>query len=148
MIQHWHDPQQFDPVLNPFERATQITSNSLGLRVKGEVAGWCVSWSLGSGPDERRTASGARLFVRPALRQRGLAVMLLGEYLSRMPEAGLDYLIFSIFPENELMLRVLKKRLRPFLTGTREIWEVRKTFLQPFPPSSTPITCPVGAREE
>ncbi len=123
------DPFQFTPGLDPFVGESQPTRNSVGLRIKGNIAGWAVSWHIRTDPPDLTTMSGTRLFVRGDLQRRGYGAMLLAEHIKRCPEAGIHFSVFSVAAENRLMLRLLNKHLRPYISHSREIWEMRKVLL-------------------
>jgi GNAT superfamily N-acetyltransferase len=128
LVAHWNDPFYFDLTLSPFKRGRVCTRNSVGLRVKGEIAGWAVSWPLSADPMYSATMTGTRLFVRGDLQRRGYGAMLLAEHFQGGPAAGIDCAIFSIAPDNRFMLRFMKKHLQPYVSDFREIWEVRKVI--------------------
>lgn len=123
-----HDPVYFDPALTPFEKEADHTLNSIGLRVRGEVAGWAVSRHLEPSNPGLATMSTTRLFVRPDLQGRGYGAMLLAEHIKGGPAAGIAYAIFSVLPTNQSMLRFIDKRLKPVASGYREIWQVGKAL--------------------
>jgi hypothetical protein len=121
-----NDPFYFDPGLSPFKANRECTQNSVGLRVKGEIAGWAVSWPLSSVCST--TMTGTRVFVRGDLQRRGYGVFLIVEHFQRGTAAGIDCAIFSISPDNKFMLRFMKKHYHPYVSDYREIWEVRKVL--------------------
>ena len=52
--------------------------------------------------------------------------MLLAEHIKGCPEAGVEYSIFSVSSKEKLMVRLLNKHLRPYISHAREVWEWRK----------------------
>ena len=114
------------PTLDPLEQESEQTLSSVGLRLRGEVVGWSVSWYLSAAPVDRRTMARTKLFIRSGLQRRGYGGMLLAEMIKRCPAAGIDYGMFEINAANEFMLRFAKKRLKPYAPGYREIWEIGK----------------------
>ncbi len=122
------DPYHVGPGLDPFVRESEPARNSVGLRVKGEIAGWAVSWYMNTDPPDRTTVYGTRLFVRGDLQRRGYGAMLLAEHIKRAIETGIHYVVFSIAPGNEMMHRLLNKHLRPYVSHSRQVWEMRKVL--------------------
>jgi GNAT superfamily N-acetyltransferase len=128
LMERRDDPFHFDPALDPFQIGSLPTKNSVGLRVNGQIAGWAVSACLGPDPPDCRTMRGTRLFVRGDLQRRGYGAMLLAEHIQRCPQAGIDYSIFTVSSKERLMLRLLNKHLRPYISHAREVWEWRKVL--------------------
>lgn len=128
LLERRDDRSYFDPALDPFKREPDQTRNSVGLRIRGEIAGWAVSWYLNLDQTARNTMSGTRLFVRQDLRRRGCGAMLLAEHIKGGPAAGIEYAVYSIFPDNQVMLRLFNKHLKPYVSHSREIWEMRKVL--------------------
>jgi GNAT superfamily N-acetyltransferase len=137
----WHSP-----ALSPFPDEPLEPTMSLGLRHKGEVAGWAI-WTV----FEESRVRCARLFVRRDLQRLGRGIALLAQSIERARGRAQGRLgppinrkltgvrprqaplcgrvpqkpkwtraIFDVAVENEPMVKFVRRRMAPYLTSLRE----------------------------
>ncbi|MCM2255469.1 MAG: GNAT family N-acetyltransferase [Vicinamibacteria bacterium] len=112
----WY-PETLSPYPEP-ERVEPVSS--LGLRLHGEVVGWCITHRMK--PDTIRFF---RLFVRRDLQRLGRAAQLLAESIWRHEGTEVDKAYFDVATHNPEMLRFVERRLGPWLLVKR--WIVRRS---------------------
>jgi GNAT superfamily N-acetyltransferase len=95
--------------------------NSLGLRRDGRLVGWMITHRLG--PSLVRYTS---LFVSPEQRTLGPGMALLARAIVTQLDAGVTDGIFGVGLANKEMIRLVKRRLAPYLDELREIFYVAK----------------------
>lgn len=107
ILSPFNDPDIFEPI------------TSVGLRNEKEVVGWSMTHRIAA--DTIRYTS---LFVREEFQQYGLSIPLLADSIRRHEEFGEKIGIFKytfiVYPDNENMLRFVKKRLGPYLDSLNE----------------------------
>lgn len=119
--------QRADPwypeILTPFQEEPRLEPTiSVGLRWRGEVAGWMVCHRVAFD-----TLQYSALFVRKDLREHGLGWALVREAVRRrLADPDLRYAILAVDARNRPMLAFLEERLRRYLTGTSELRVSRK----------------------
>ncbi len=109
--------------LSPFWNEPLIAGCSVGMRYKGRVAGWCVTYKLEDG-----TLRWWRMFVEKELQRTGRAVPLLAETIRRAPSYGFHYGVWSMRTDNQAMMRLFHRRMRPWLISAKPVWNVSKTL--------------------
>jgi GNAT superfamily N-acetyltransferase len=110
------------PRVTPFWNEPLIAGCSLGLRYGDQVAGWCVAYRF-----ENDTLRWWRLFVEPELQGRGCAIALLAGTIRRALAAGCRLGTWSVSADNAAMMRLVQRRMRPYLESARPVWTVTKT---------------------
>jgi GNAT superfamily N-acetyltransferase len=116
--------------LSPFWNEHLIAGCSVGMRYRGRVAGWCVAYTFEGG-----TLRWWRLFVEKELQRSARAIPLLAESIRRLPQYGFDSGVWSVSADNQAMIRLLERRMRPWLLTARPVWVVSRSLLHL---SSTP----------
>jgi GNAT superfamily N-acetyltransferase len=111
----------YPETLSPFPEPERVEPvSSLGLRLGGEVVGWCITHRMR--PDTIRFF---RLFVRRDLQRMGRAAQLLAEAIWRHEHTEVDKAYFDVAMFNTDMLRFVERRLAPWLLVKR--WIVRRS---------------------
>jgi GNAT superfamily N-acetyltransferase len=108
----------FPEALSPFQVAPRLEREiSVGLRARGEVAGWMIVHRLA-----HDTVQYSALFVRDDLRRTGAARALVAEAIRRrLQNPAIRHGVFLVDARNEAMLRFAKGPLRPLLTKVSEL---------------------------
>jgi GNAT superfamily N-acetyltransferase len=101
--------------LGPFPNEPIEPVSSLGLRAGGEVIGWMLTHRM-----REDTIRYSRLFVREDSRTRARGVALIAEAIWRQVRAGIPYGYFIVRSDNTPMVRLLKRRIAPYLESVRE----------------------------
>lgn len=97
--------------LTPFWMEDTIEPvSSLGLRYRGEIAGWCISHRV-----NHDTIRYARLFVRRELQGMARAIPLLARSIYCHEGTEVDKAIFDVASHNAIMLRFVERRMKPYL---------------------------------
>jgi GNAT superfamily N-acetyltransferase len=98
--------------LCPFtEENTIYHPSSFGLRYKDQVIGWMIANRLNA--DVIRYSS---LFIKQEMQGKGLAIAMLASAITnQIHMAEASEALFSVKADNEHMLKLSKKHLRPFL---------------------------------
>jgi GNAT superfamily N-acetyltransferase len=110
--------------LDPFAReATMDAATSLGLRYRGEVAGWVITHRIA--PDTLRYTSG---FVRADLQRMARMIALGRLAMQRQVLTGVPLGTWAVSLARPRMLAFVRERLRPFLRRTVETRRARKVF--------------------
>jgi ribosomal protein S18 acetylase RimI-like enzyme len=108
--------------LSPFTfEKEMIAAVSLGLRLRGEVVGWCISHPL-----SRDVLRCAKLYVRQDLQLRGRGVMLLARAFHESPASGFRKFLFDVALENTAMVGFVERRMHPYLQWTSYIMRATK----------------------
>lgn len=103
--------QWYPETLTPFWMEDTIEPvSSLGLRYGGEIVGWCISHRV-----NRDTIRFARLFVRREFQGTARAIPLLAQSIYRHENTEVDKAIFDVAPHNDIMLRFVERRMKPYL---------------------------------
>ena len=96
--------------LTPFDTDPRLEpSNSLGLRYKGEVIGWCINHRVAS--DSIRYST---LFVEERFQRLGRGFSLLAEAVKRQIEQGIPYASAAVASNNPLMMRCMERHYTPY----------------------------------
>ncbi|MEW5726141.1 MAG: GNAT family N-acetyltransferase, partial [Thermodesulfobacteriota bacterium] len=113
--------------LTPFQEERLIEPEiSLGVRCRGEVAGWIVVHRVK--PDTTQVGA---LFVRPEYRGLGLGRLMSGTSMNRQIKARLPHRILMVEIENEEMLHIQRRHNQPGLVHTAEFRQARKDLRGP-----------------
>ncbi|MBI9075515.1 MAG: TIGR03032 family protein [Desulfatibacillum sp.] len=112
--------------LSPFQEESMIEPlTSLGIRYKGEVAGWSVTHRVA--PD---TIQYTAAYLREDLRGLGVSLPLAAESARRRIASGVPKAIFMIDARNHAALKFFDKNLRPYMESIAEARMVHK-LLEP-----------------
>ena len=121
-IRGWpDDPPYYHGGLSPFLKDGEDFEpvNSLGLRYRGEIAGWMITTRVA-----RDTVRYERLYVRKEFQRMGRAIPLLAESIRRqyaheghIPTKGGIWIIQA---DNMPMVQFIRKRMGPYLTSLIE----------------------------
>jgi GNAT superfamily N-acetyltransferase len=102
--------------LNPFNLDIKMqSSNSLGLRFKGEIIGWIIVQKLSN-----NSLNYARLFVCRDFQDTGKIIILLSEAIKIQANEKISYGCFSFDMDNKKMKLFYEKRFKPFVNKTNE----------------------------
>ena len=122
MARRQKEQQWYPEFLSPFTfEKEMIPAVSLGLRLRGEVVGWCISHPL-----SRDVLRCAKLYVRQDLQRRGRGVILLARAFHESPASGFHKFLFDVALENPAMVRFVERRMRPYLQWTSYILRTTK----------------------
>jgi GNAT superfamily N-acetyltransferase len=101
----------------PFDyEATMEPANSLGIRYKGELAGWLITQ-----PREPDTVCYSCSYMRPDLQRRGRLVAVYAEAVRRQVEfTNKPYGIWIVPYKHEAMAQFVLRRMRPYLITLEE----------------------------
>ncbi|MFQ5814436.1 MAG: GNAT family N-acetyltransferase [Anaerolineae bacterium] len=114
--------QWYPPVLAPFQEEDRIEPlNSLGLRYQGRVVGWMITHR--TAPDTIQYTS---LFVQKEFQSLGRAIPLLMESIRRQVSSEVPYAIFMVDVENDPTVKLVYRRMRPYLISLTESRTSRK----------------------
>jgi GNAT superfamily N-acetyltransferase len=113
----------YPDILTPFQEEPRLEPTiSVGLRWRGEVAGWMICHRVAFD-----TLQYSALFLRGDLRARGLGWALLREAARRrLADPDIRYSILAVDARNRRMLALVEGRLRPYLASTSELRVSRK----------------------
>lgn len=125
MLAHQQRAPWIPPLLSPFWNEPLIAGCSVGLRHRGRVAGWCVTYRF-----EGDTVRWLRLFVEPSLQRMARALPLLAETIRRAPDYGFHHGLWSVSADNAAMMRLLKRRMWPYLHSGRPVWATTRALDQ------------------
>lgn len=122
VVQQRRDPW-YPEILTPFQEEPRLEPTiSVGLRWRGEVAGWMVCHRVAFD-----TLQYSAFFLREDLRGRGLGWALLREAVRRrLADPDLRYAILAVDARNNRMLDLVRGRLEPYLARTSELRVSRK----------------------
>lgn len=123
-----HENIWYPDVLSPFQDEDIIEhTNSLGLRYQHEVVGWMITHR--SAPDVIRYTS---LFVREDLQRVGRAippwVLLLKSFFLQAHHSQTAKGSFTVIDGNDRMLRIVNRRIAPFLSSVRHSMGATKSL--------------------
>jgi GNAT superfamily N-acetyltransferase len=104
------DSPWYPETLSPFSVEDYDPTVSLGLRHRGEVAGWCISHAIAG-----TALRCAKLYVRRDLQRTGRAIALLSAAFHRSPEAGFNRFVFDVVFDNRRMVDFVNRRMTPFV---------------------------------
>ncbi len=119
--------QREDPwypeILTPFQEEPRLEPTvSVGLRWRGEVAGWMICHRVAFD-----TLQYSAFFVRRDLRARGLGRALLREAVRRrVADPDVRHAILAVDARNRRLRAWVEGRFRPYLAGTSELRVSRK----------------------
>ena len=108
--------QWFPEALGPFPERPVEPVCSIGARYQGRVVGWMLSHRV-----DASTVRYSRLFVRQEFRRQVCGVALFAEALRRQHAAGIPTSICAVSRANAAMLRVIKRRVEPYLDSTASV---------------------------
>jgi GNAT superfamily N-acetyltransferase len=105
--------------LSPFQEVAIIEhTNSLGLRYQNEIVGWMITHR--STPNTIRYTS---LFVREDLQRFGRAIppwtLLFKSFFLQAHHSPVPNCSFTVLDGNDKMLRIINRRISPFLSSIR-----------------------------
>lgn len=102
--------------LTPFqEEATLEPLNSLGLRHRGDIIGWCITHR--TAPDTIQYTS---LYVPPKFQVLGRGILLLSESIRRQIDGQIPHFIWRVDIKSEKVLRFVRRRLVPHSRTVKE----------------------------
>ncbi|MES9991730.1 MAG: GNAT family N-acetyltransferase [Candidatus Thiodiazotropha sp.] len=111
LMRRYQGNNQFPADIMPFVNEQRIENAvSLGLCRGNRVVGWIIAHQVRPSLIEYST-----LYIDPGQRQTGATILLLGESFQRLADTDVDYVIFQIKVDNDLMLRFARKRFQPIL---------------------------------
>ena len=113
--------------LSPFWNEPLIAGCSVGMRYRGRVAGWNIAYTSEGG-----TLRWWRLFVEQDLQRSARAIPLLAETIRRMPSYGFHYGIWSVDTSNHAMMRLVARRMRPWMISCKPVWLVSRSLVHLF----------------
>ena len=100
----------------PFQYRS-IGKNSLVMRYKGRVIGWCITYISGS-----NLLMYDCLFVRKEFWNLGRSISLFGRSLKiQSEESNIRYLTFTVHGDNTLLLKIIQKRAGSYIVDFKEI---------------------------
>lgn len=108
-------PRPYPDTLAPLSAAACDPTTSVGLRRGGRVVGWMLTQR--ATPD---TLCYARLYVAPEARARGAALALVAAAIRRQVDVGVPYGTFVVRADAAEMVRLLRRRLAPYLEAVTE----------------------------
>ena len=108
----------YPDVLTPFQEEPRLEPTiSVGLRWRGEVAGWMICHRVAFD-----TLQYSAFFLRPDLRRRGLGWALTREAVRRrLADPDLRHAIFAIDARNQRMREMAEGSLRKYFRGFSEL---------------------------
>lgn len=119
----WHGPE-----LSPFAIEPAEPETSVGLRWRGEVAGWAITHRIV--PGYLRYSS---LFVHASCRPLGLGIPLIATAIRRHAAASFaqtdDGGLFNVALDNRRMIRLLQGSLQPLLISLKRSYGAEKLLL-------------------
>lgn len=123
ILERQHQDPWFPEILTPFQEEPRLEPTiSVGLRWRGEVAGWMICHRVAFD-----TLQYSAFFVREDLRGRNLGWALLREAVRRrLADPDLRYAILAVDARNHRMLALVRGRFRPYLARTSELRVSRK----------------------
>lgn len=115
----------YPEILTPFQDAPRLEPTiSVGLRVRGEVAGWMICHRV-----SHDTLQYSAFYLRDDLRGSGLGFALLREAVRRrLADPDVRYTILAVDARNRKVRAWVEDRLRPYLASTSELRVSRKTL--------------------
>jgi GNAT superfamily N-acetyltransferase len=116
---HW-----YPRALGPFPDEAVESACSIGVRCAGTVVGWMLTHRVA--PHAVRYG---RLFVRPEYRARACGVALIAEALRRQQTAGIAECLCAVSSQNTAMLRIVERRIAPYLKSRRELCFAAKNLM-------------------
>lgn len=125
-IQHWQDQGRFMAYLSPFYEPDKIEPlNSLGLRYKGKIAGWCITHRYK--PDCVRYFA---LFTNPDMPITGLSIYLLKESIRLQQASSIRWGVFeaNLGYIDSSWKHFIKKRLLPYACKVERMKWAAKVF--------------------
>lgn len=136
----WY-PRDLDPLE---EEATLEPCNSLGLRYRGELAGWLITHRVDA--NTVRYTSG---FVRSDLQRTARLIPLGRLAMERQVAAGIPFGTWAVSFGRPRMVRLVRGRLAPYLERVVETRRARKVFdpsaIRPHEPEPGTTSDAVGA---
>ncbi len=117
---NWY-PVEFSP---PFENPDFETSNSLGLRLHGNVVGWLITHRVHTNVIEY-----CSLFVSPELQNIGRGYYLIVEAVKRQYELGVAHGILQVQADNEAMLSFVEQRMEGTIIAQPGCWFSKKVLV-------------------
>ncbi len=111
-------PSWFPEQLNPFTRRDLVhVPTSVGLRYRGKLIGWCVTYAYG--PNDLTVAS---LFVKAEFQPRGHAIRLLAYAIRHGHDCGREDMSFNVGMGMTEMLRFFRRHVTPYLTSVSTLF--------------------------
>lgn len=121
--QQQHNILKYPDILSPFTEESRIEPRvSLGLRYRGEVVGWILGHR-----DCKDTIYYRSLFVRADFQKLARGYSLIPAALKlqlQIPE--LTKLAFIVMQDNPQMLKLVRRRLSPYITAIEQYWRAEK----------------------
>lgn len=111
-------PSWFPEQLNPFTRGDLVhVPTSVGLRYRGELIGWCVTYAFG--PTDLTVSS---LFVKAEFQPRGYAIRLLAYAIHHAHDCGREDISFNVGIGMTGMLQFFRRHMTPYVTSARTLF--------------------------
>jgi GNAT superfamily N-acetyltransferase len=110
------DAPWYPPALGPFPAEPIEPACSLGVRHRGRVVGWMLTHRVD--PERVRYS---RFFVRREHRASFCGVALMAEAIRRQHAAGIPTCLCAVASENRPMMRVVRRRLAPYVEAKTEV---------------------------
>ena len=105
----------YPELLNPFTHRELVhLPTSVGLRYRGELIGWCVTYAYGA-----NDLTVASLFVKAEFQPRGHAIRLLAYAIEQGRGCGRENMSFNVSMTMTGMLQFFRKHVKPYLTSAR-----------------------------
>ncbi len=123
ILERQSDDPWYPEILTPFQDAPRLEPTiSVGLRVRGEVAGWMICHRVAFD-----TLQYSAFYLREDLRGGGLGFALLREAVRRrIADPDLRWAILAVDARNRKVRGWVEERFRPFLAGISELRVSRK----------------------
>ena len=117
--------RDYPPSLSPLTKDPRLESlNSLGLRYRGKIIGWCLTHRI-----DKDTIRYSTLYVEPKFQKLGRGISLVAEAIKRqMNHGNIPYGKWSIAPDNHLMSRFNRRHLLPYSIFASESRRACKDF--------------------
>ena len=126
IIQSQETRLKFPPHLNPFKDEDRLNLDaSLGLRVNGRVAGWCLAKHYSSD-----TLWVDNLFAAPETRLRGRAAPLAGAFLQRLMRTDIHKVAWEVDRFNKAAVRFNARHLEPWALSIRTTTHTFKLLVE------------------
>lgn len=109
------------PELGPFPDEPVEQACSVGVRQQGHVVGWMLTHRV-----NHETVRYSRLFVSPEHRRRFSGLALVAVALLRQSAAGIPKCLCAVSSGNAAMMRVVRRRLEPYLEAKIELRHASK----------------------
>ncbi len=111
LISELRDREQVPIEYLPTVIEQRFDALSVGVRLHDEIIGWLIAHRPKPDLVEYST-----LYLKPAHRNTGASILLLAESFRHLGESGAQFVIFQVRTTNASMLRLTRRRFRPFVS--------------------------------